>query len=113
MSFKQDFVWGAAASSYQIEGAWEEDGKGMSIWDMLTHQPGRIFENGNGDVACDHYHRYKEDVGLMSQLGLKAYRLSVSWPRVIPSGTGRVNAAGLDFYDKLVDELLSKGSIPG
>ncbi len=112
MSFRQDFVWGAAASSYQIEGAWEEDGKGMSVWDMVAHQPGRIFENGTGDVACDHYHRYKEDVGLMRELGLEAYRLSVSWPRVIPSGTGRVNAAGLDFYDKLVDELLSNGIDP-
>lgn len=107
MSFSKNFIWGAAAAAYQIEGAWDEDGKGESVWDMLTRQRGRIWENHNGTVACDHYHRYKEDVQLMSEIGLHAYRLSVSWPRVLPEGTGRVNAAGLSFYDRLVDELLA------
>lgn len=107
MSFRDDFVWGAAASSYQIEGAWQEDGKGKSVWDMLTHQPGRIFEDATGDVACDHYHRYKEDVALMREMELHAYRFSINWPRVIPTGVGAVNTAGLDFYDRLVDELLA------
>ena len=112
MSFKKDFVWGAAASSYQIEGAWDEDGKGLSIWDMLTRQPGRIVDNGNGNIACDHYHRYKEDVELMGEIGLRAYRFSVCWPRVVPGGTGAVNPAGLDFYDRLVDGLLAKNIDP-
>ncbi len=112
MSFRKDFVWGAAASSYQIEGAWDEDGKGLSIWDMLTRQPGRIWEGHTGKVACDHYHRYREDVQLMSDIGLQAYRLSVCWPRVLPRGTGSVNRAGLDFYDRLTDELLAHGIEP-
>lgn len=112
MSFPKHFTWGAAAASYQVEGAWDEDGKGASIWDMFVHQPGKIWENQNGDTACDHYHRYKEDVGLMKQIGLKAYRLSVSWPRVMPEGTGRVNNAGLDFYDRLIDELLANDIEP-
>ena len=107
MSFSKNFTWGAAAASYQIEGAWNEDGKGESVWDMLTRQQGRIWENHNGNVACDHYHRYKEDVRLMSDIGLQAYRLSISWPRVMPEGSGRVNVAGLAFYDRLVDELLA------
>jgi len=112
MSFPKNFTWGAAAASYQIEGAWDEDGKGASVWDMFAHQPGNIFENHNGDVACDHYHRYREDIALMRQIGLQAYRLSVSWPRVMPSGTGGVNQAGLDFYDRLVDGLLADGIEP-
>ena len=112
MSFKKDFVWGAAAASYQIEGAWDEDGKGLSVWDMVTRQKGRIWEDNTGNVACDHYHRYKEDVQLMADVGLHAYRLSVSWPRVMPQGTGSVNEAGLGFYDRLVDELLAKGIQP-
>ena len=112
MSFRNDFVWGAAAASYQIEGAWNEDGKGLSVWDMLTRQKGSIWEGNTGNVACDHYHRYKEDVALMAEIGLQAYRLSVSWPRVMPQGTGAVNAAGIGFYDRLVDELLAKGIEP-
>lgn len=108
MTFGKNFTWGAAAASYQIEGAWDTDGKGPSVWDMITKQPGRIWENQNGDTACDHYHRYKEDVRLMADIGLQAYRLSVSWPRVIPAGTGAVNERGLDFYDRLVDELLDR-----
>jgi len=112
MSFRENFVWGAAAASYQIEGAWKEDGKGLSVWDMLTEQPGRIYEGHTGRIACDHYHRYKEDVGLMKEIGLKAYRFSVSWPRVLPTGTGKVNEKGLGFYDRLVDELLAQGIEP-
>ncbi|MFA6959123.1 MAG: GH1 family beta-glucosidase [Opitutaceae bacterium] len=110
--FPSNFTWGAAAASYQVEGAWQADDKGESVWDMLTHQPGRIFEGHTGDVACDHFHRYKEDVALMTQVGLQSYRLSVSWPRVMPAGTGKVSEAGLGFYDRLVDELLATGIQP-
>lgn len=112
MGFAKDFVWGAAAASYQIEGAAFEDGKGLSIWDVFCQKPGAIRDGHTGDVACDHYHRYKEDVAIMKELGLQAYRMSISWPRVIPAGTGTVNNKGLDFYDRLVDELLSKGIEP-
>lgn len=105
MSFTKDFVWGAATASYQIEGAWNEDGKGLNIWDDFTHQEGRISDKSTGDIACDHYHKYKEDVKLMSDLGLKAYRFSVSWSRIFPNGTGAVNKKGLEFYSNLVDEL--------
>ena len=107
MSFSKDFVWGAAAASYQIEGAWDEDGKGLSVWDTYTDRD-LIYEKGNGKVACDHYHRYPEDVALMGEIGLRAYRLSVSWPRILPEGTGAVNRAGLDFYDRLIDALLAR-----
>jgi beta-glucosidase len=107
LHFPTDFLWGAATASYQIEGAWNEDNKGESIWDRFSHLPGKITNNHTGDVACDHYHRYSEDIALMSQLGLKAYRFSVSWPRVLPNGFGQVNPAGLDFYDRLVDTLLA------
>lgn len=112
VGFPQGFVWGAAAAAYQIEGAAYEDGRGLSVWDVFAHEPGRIFNNDTGDVACDHYHRYKEDVALMREVGLQAYRFSISWPRVLPAGTGKVNAAGLDFYDRLVDELLAAGIVP-
>lgn len=112
MGFPQGFVWGAAASSYQIEGAAREDGKGPSVWDVFAHEPGRVYNGHTGDIACDHYHRYKEDVALMREIGLHAYRFSVSWPRVLPAGIGAVNAVGLDFYDRLVDELLSAGITP-
>src|SRR4051812_12987192 len=110
--FPKGFVWGAAAASYQIEGAAAADGKGPSIWDMFCKKPGSIWRDQSGDVACDHYHRYKEDVALMKAMGLKAYRLSVSWPRVMPEGTGAVNAKGLDFYDRLVGGLLKAGVAP-
>src|SRR5512140_2567186 len=100
-TFPSNFVWGAATASYQIEGAWNEDGKGESIWDRFAHTPGKITNGDTGDVACDHYHRWPEDIALMRQLGLKAYRFSVSWPRILPTGSGRVNAAGLGFYDQL------------
>lgn len=112
MSFRDDFVWGAAAASYQIEGAAREDGKGPSVWDQMCREPGRIWQGQNGDVACDHYHRYAEDVALMKAVGLKAYRLSISWPRVIPDGAGKVNDKGLAFYDRLIDELLGAGVQP-
>jgi len=112
MIFPEDFVWGVAASSYQVEGAAGRDGGGASVWDMLGRQPGRINNGDTGDIACDHFHRYREDVGLMAEMGLQAYRLSVSWPRVLPQGVGSVNAKGLDFYSRLVDALLQRGITP-
>ena len=111
-NFPPDFVWGAATASYQIEGAWNEDGKGESIWDRFSHTPGKTANGDTGDVACDHYHRYRDDVALMRQLGLKAYRFSLSWARVLPSGRGPVNLRGLDFYDRLVDALLEANIVP-
>ena len=106
LAFPKEFVWGCAASAYQVEGAWNEDGKGPSIWDTFVHTPGHVVNGETGDVAVDNYHRYKEDVALMKELGLDAYRFSVAWTRVLPAGTGTINQAGLDFYDRLVDELL-------
>jgi beta-glucosidase len=111
-AFPPDFVWGFATSSYQIEGAAQEDGRGPSIWDTFARQPGVIADGSTGDTACDHYHRYAEDVRLMAGLGARAYRFSVSWPRVLPTGTGTVNRRGLDFYDRLVDALLAAGVRP-
>lgn len=105
-TFAKDFVWGAATASYQIEGAWNEDGKGESIWDRFSHTPGKIQDGDTGDVACDHYHRWCDDVVLMGNLGLKAYRFSIAWPRILPAGRGEVNQAGIDFYRGLVDALL-------
>lgn len=110
--FPSNFLWGAATASYQIEGAWNEDGKGESIWDRFSHTPGKITNGDTGDVTCDHYHRYPEDIALMRQLGLKAYRFSISWPRVIPNGVAPVNPAGLDFYDRLADRLLAANIQP-
>jgi beta-glucosidase len=107
-----DFIWGAATSAYQIEGAVTEDGRAPSIWDTFCMVPGAIDNGDSGEIACDHYHRWAEDVSLMRQLGLDAYRFSVAWPRVLPDGTGRVNAAGLGFYDRLVDALLAHGIRP-
>jgi beta-glucosidase len=111
-TFPEGFLWGAATAAYQIEGAWDEDGKGPSIWDTFSHAPGRVANGDTGDVACDHYHRWREDAALMRELGLDAYRFSVSWPRVLPEGTGAVNAPGLGFYDRLVDDLLDAGIQP-
>jgi beta-glucosidase len=110
--FSHNFLWGAATASYQIEGAWDEDGKGESIWDHFSHTPGKIEDKSTGDVACDHYHRYKDDIELMRTLGLKAYRFSTAWPRVLPTGRGRVNPPGLDFYDRLVDALCAANVEP-
>lgn len=107
-----DFVWGVATSSYQIEGAHDVDGRLPSIWDTFCKQPGAIDNGDTGDVACDHYHRWREDVGIIKQLGVDAYRFSIAWPRVIPTGTGAVNQKGLDFYSELVDDLLEKGITP-
>lgn len=104
--FPDGFVWGAATASYQIEGAVRDDGRGPSIWDVFSHTPGRVANGDTGDVAADHYHRWREDIGLMREIGLGAYRFSVAWPRVIPAGVGPVNQRGLDFYDRLVDGLL-------
>jgi beta-glucosidase len=110
--FPDDFVWGAATAAYQVEGAAAEDGRGPSTWDVFAHKPGAVFEGHTGDVACDHYHRYREDLTLMGALGLHAYRFSVSWSRVLPEGTGGVNEAGLAFYERLVDGLLAQGIQP-
>lgn len=106
------FHWGVATSAYQIEGAWDEDGKGVSIWDTFAHTPGNIKNGDTGDVANDHYHRYKEDVALMKEIGATAYRFSISWPRIFPEGTGEPNQKGLDFYKQLTDELQSAGIEP-
>ncbi|HEX2862833.1 MAG TPA: GH1 family beta-glucosidase [Lacunisphaera sp.] len=110
--FPQHFTWGAATAAYQIEGAWDRDGKGPSIWDSFSHQPGRVFENHNGDTACDHYRRWRDDVRLLRDLGVNAYRFSIAWTRVLPAGTGAVNAKGLAFYGRLVDALLEAGITP-
>ena len=112
MSIPKNFLWGAATASYQIEGAWNEDGKGPNIWDEFTHQKGHILYDATGDVACDHYHNFKADVKLMKQMGLKAYRFSISWARIIPDGIGSINPAGITFYNKLIDELLKNGIEP-
>ena len=110
--FPRDFVWGTATSAYQIEGAVNEDGRGPSIWDSFTHTPGSIEDRSSGDVADDHYHRYKDDIGLMKALGTKAYRFSIAWPRIFPDGAGTLNDKGLDFYNRLIDALLASGIEP-
>lgn len=107
-----EFLWGVATSSYQIEGAANEDGRGQSIWDTFCKVPGKVANFDNGDIACDHYHRYKEDLDLMKWMGVKAYRFSVAWPRVIPNGFGKINEMGLDFYDRLIDSLLEREIAP-
>lgn len=111
-SFPDNFLWGAASAAYQIEGGWNTDGKGMTIWDQYAQVPGNTFENTDGKVAVDHYHRYKEDVQLMKKMGLKAYRFSVSWARILPDGEGEVNEAGVQFYEDLIDELIENGIEP-
>ena len=112
MGFNKDFVWGAATASFQIEGAWNEDGKVPSIWDVFCHEGGHVHNDSTGDLDCDHYHRYKEDVKLMADLGLKAYRSSIAWPRIISDVKGTVNQKGLDFYNNLIDELLKYNITP-
>jgi beta-glucosidase len=104
--FPKGFIWGAATASYQIEGAWDEEGKGESIWDRFSHTPGKVYNGDTGDVACDHFHRWPEDLALMKEIGLHAYRFSIAWPRILPAGRGQVNQAAVDFYSRLVDGLL-------
>jgi beta-glucosidase len=110
--FPRDFIWGTATSSYQIEGGWLEGGKGLSIWDAFVHTPGKIHGGATGDVTCDHYHRFRDDVKLMADIGLKAYRFSISWPRIQPAGTGKPNQQGIRFYSELIDTLLDHGIAP-
>ncbi|WP_019243332.1 MULTISPECIES: glycoside hydrolase family 1 protein [Bacillus] len=112
MKFPKDFLFGAASASYQVEGAWNVDGKGETNWDVFSKIPGKTFENTNGDVAVDHYHRYKEDVKLMAEMGLESYRFSISWARIIPDGDGEVNEKGIQFYNNLIDECLKYGIVP-
>jgi len=112
LRFPADFLWGVSTAAYSIEGAWNEDGKGESIWDRFTHTPGHVADGSTGDVTCDHYHRVAEDVDLMAELGLSSYRFSVSWPRIFPAGTGALNRKGLDFYSRLVDALREQGIEP-
>jgi beta-glucosidase len=112
LKFPAGFAWGTATSAYQIEGAWNEDGKGESIWDVFCRKPGAIRHGHTGEVASDHYHRWQQDIALMKEIGLNAYRFSISWPRVLPAGRGAINSAGLDFYDRLVDGLLAAGITP-
>ena len=110
--FRADFVWGSGTSSYQIEGTPTQDGGGESVWDVFAHRAGTIKDGHTGDVACDHYRRHRDDVGLMKDLGLGAYRFSLSWPRLFPEGTGRQNEKGFAFYDRLIDDLLGAGITP-
>lgn len=113
MGFRKDFVWGAATSAYQIEGATtEEYGKGQHVWDVYTKEPGHVFENHTGNIACDHYHHFREDVKIMKEIGLKAYRFSIDWSRVLPDGVGRVNEQGIQFYNELIDALVENGIEP-
>ncbi len=110
--FPADFVWGASTSAYQIEGAVDADGRGKSIWDVFCHTPGKVKNGDTGDVACDHYHRWREDVDLLARGGFNAYRFSIAWPRILPAGAGAVETRGLDFYDRLVDGLLARNITP-
>src|ERR1700683_601413 len=112
ITFPKDFLWGTASASYQIEGAWNEDGKSESIWDRFSHTPGMIKTGDTGDVACDFYHRYRDDITLMAGLGLNAARISLSWPRIIPDGKGSVNSKGIYFYNRVIDELLKHKITP-
>jgi beta-glucosidase len=110
--FPADFVWGASTSSYQIEGAVDQDGRGKSIWDVYSHTPGRVRNGDTGDIACDHYHRWREDIDLLSSGNFTAYRFSTAWSRILPFGTGTIEHRGLDFYQRLVDRLLARGLRP-
>ncbi len=111
-AFPQHFLWGAATAAYQVEGGHDADGKGPSIWDVFAHQPGATFQGTNGDVAVDHYHRFREDVALMAEQGLQSYRFSLSWPRLFPQGRGEINEAGVQFYSELIDCLLENNIEP-
>lgn len=112
LDFPEDFLWGCATASYQIEGAVHEDGRGQTIWDVFSHTPGKIADGSNGDVACDSYHRYGEDIALLKDLGVKSYRLSIAWSRIFPEGRGTPNAKGLDYYNRVIDGLLEAGIAP-
>lgn len=112
MKFPHDFLFGAASAAYQVEGAWQEDGKGISNWDVFSKIQGKTFEGTNGDIAVDHYHRYKEDIKLMAEMGLESYRFSIAWTRIIPDGDGLVNNKGLDFYNNVINECLKYGIVP-
>lgn len=112
MKFSNDFLFGAASAAYQVEGAWNQDGKGPTNWDEFSKIPGKTFEGTNGDVAVDHYNRYKEDIALMAEMGLESYRFSISWARIYPEGTGNINQKGIDFYNNLIDECLKYGIVP-
>ena len=112
MSFPEDFSWGSATASYQIEGAYQDGGRSLSIWDTFSHTPGLVKNGDTGDVACDHYHRYMEDIKIMKDLGIQSYRFSLAWPRIIPNGTGATGKHGIDFYDRLIDSLLDAGIQP-
>lgn len=110
--FPQHFLWGAATAAWQVEGGHDADGKGPSIWDIYSHLPGTTYQGTTGDVAVDHYHRFREDVALMAEMGLQSYRFSISWPRLLPGGRGEVNEAGVQFYSDLIDELLAHNIEP-
>lgn len=112
VTFPKDFIWGTATAAYQIEGAYKEDGKGESIWDRFSHNPGKVFKGHTGDVACDHYHRYEEDIRLLRQLGVKSYRLSIAWTRIFPEGKGEPNKKGLEFYKRLIKLLIENDIVP-
>src|SRR4051794_27644592 len=112
VDFPKDFLWGSATASYQVEGGWNEDGKGESIWDRWSHTVGRVKGGDTGDVACNMYHGYKNDIALMKQMGLRSCRFSIAWPRIQPNGTGAANQKGLDFYSRLTDALLAAGIRP-
>lgn len=110
--FANDFLFGAATAAYQVEGGWNQDGKGLSNWDEFSKVPGKTFENTNGDIAIDHYNRYKEDIALMAEMGLESYRFSIAWTRIFPNGTGEINQQGIDFYNNLINECLKYGIVP-
>ena len=112
LKFPEGFMFGTATCSYQIEGAVHEDGRGESIWDVFSHTPGKTLNGDTGDVACDHYHRWQEDIKMMQSLGYPFYRFSLAWPRILPEGRGRINQPGLDFYSRLIDGLLEAGITP-
>lgn len=112
LHFPPDFVLGSATAAYQVEGAAHEDGRGTSIWDTFSHTPGKVLDGDTGDIACDHYHRLEEDLDLMAGIGLDAYRFSIAWPRIQPSGVGPANQRGIDFYNRLIDGLLARNIRP-
>ena len=110
--FRDDFLWGSSSAAYQVEGAWDKDGKGPSIWAIYPKKPGTTYKDTNGDIAVNHYDKYKEDVALMAEMGLKAYRFSIAWSRIYPNGRGEVNEEGLKFYENLIDELMENNIKP-